>query len=197
MGPGVLVLLSGAALVAGGLLASAGFLLSAWFDPTNTGYQEWYWLPFNFLIIFGGFFMVLGLPGFYAAQARESGIIGLAGFAVLFAGIAFAYLVVHSIQTTTMPNTPPEMRLIVSFAAPSLLVGALLTAAAVWRAGVYAPWLAAALVISILLGLVSTLIPTLPWGVRNVISSIFTLTIATLGVNTILVSQRLAQLVRE
>lgn len=196
MGLGSLMVLSGASLVVGGLLGSAGFLLSAWFDPTNTGYQEWYWFPFNFLIIFGGFFITLGLPGFYAGHARESGIVGLAGFVTLFAGVAFAYLVVHSIQTTTMPSTPAGMRLIVSFAAPSLLIGTLLTAVAVWRAGVYTPWLAALLMIAILLGLVSAFVPAMPWGWRNVISSVFTLTMAMIGVNVIVVAARFAQLTR-
>jgi hypothetical protein len=186
-----LLTLSGLSLSTGGLLATAGFLLSAWVDPAHTGYQEWHWLPFNFLVIVGGFFMILGLPGFYAAQARQSGLVGLAAFVILFAGIAFAYLVVHSIQTVTMPNTPPEMGLIVAFAAPSLLVGSLLTAVAIWRVGVYARWLAALLVIAIVLGIVSTVAPTPVWGWRHVISSAFTLTMAMLGTNLILVSSRL------
>jgi hypothetical protein len=191
-----LMRLSGASLLTGGLLASAGFLLSAWFDPTNTGYQEWYWFPLNFAIIIGGFFIILGLPGFYAAQSRESGIIGFAGHVVLFAGIAFAYLAVHSIQTTTMPDTPPGMRLIVSYAAPSLLIGSLLTAVAVWRADVYARWLAVLLVVAVLLGLVSAFVPDLAWGWRNVVSSVFTMTIAMFGVNVIVTAPRFAHLAR-
>jgi hypothetical protein len=196
MGAARLMRLSGTSLVTGGLLASAGFLLNVWFDPTNTGYQEWYWFPLNFAIIIGGFLIILGLPGFYAGQARESGIIGLAGYVALFAGIAFAYLAVHSIQTTTMPDTPPGMRLIVSYAAPSLLVGSVLTAVAVWRASVYARWLAALLVIAVLLGLVSAFVPNLAWGWRNVISSVFTMTIAVFGVNVIVIAPRFGHLVR-
>jgi hypothetical protein len=183
MTSGMLIRLSGISLITGGLLATAGWLLFAHFDPGHQAYSEPLWLPFNFLVIGGGFFMALGLPGFYASQARQSGVVGLVGFVVFFAGILFAYLAVHSIQTMTMPSVPGGMMIIVSFAAPSLLVGGLLTAVATLRAGVYAPWLAVALIASGLLGLLGQIVPLPDWMARNMFTALFTLTMAMIGLN--------------
>jgi hypothetical protein len=181
-----LIWLSGIALIIGGLLATVGWLLFAYFDPTHIAYQERFWLPFNFLVIFGGFFMALGLPGLYASQARQSGVVGLVGFLVFFTGIVFAYVAVHSIETMTVPNVPPGMMIIVSFAAPSLLIGGLLTALTIWRAGVYPQWLAVALVVSGLLGLLTQFIPLPPWAARNVITVFYTLTMALIGMHVVI-----------
>jgi hypothetical protein len=178
-----LILLSGVALIAGGLLATVGYLLFARFDPAHQAYEEPFWLPFNFLIIGGGFFMALGLPGFYAAQARQSGVLGLVGFVIFFAGIVFAYLVVHSMETMTFPNVPRGMMLIVSFAAPSLLVGGLLTAVSIWRAGVYPPWLAVALVAAGLLGLLVQILPVPETFSRDMVTAVFTLVMAAAGIS--------------
>lgn len=179
-----LIWLSGLSLLAGGLLATAGWLLFARFDPVHRAYTERFWLPFNFMVIGGGFLMVLGLPGFYAVQARQAGILGLAGFVIFFAGILFAYVAVHSIQTLTMPNVPGGMMIIVSFAAPSLLIGGLLTALAIWRAGVYPWWLAVALVVAGALGLLREWLPLPPWLARNLFSAVFTLVMAAIGAAT-------------
>lgn len=176
-----LIWLSGLALLLGGLLATAGWLLFARFDPTHRAYAERFWLPFNFLVIGGGFLMVLGLPGFYAVQARQAGILGLAGFVIFFAGILFAYIAVHSIQTMTMPNVPPGMMIIVSFAAPSLLIGGLLTALATWRAGVYPSWVAVALIVAGALGLLGQWLPLPAWISRNLFTAVFTLVMAAIG----------------
>jgi hypothetical protein len=177
-----LIWLSGLALVAGGLLATAAWVLFARFDPDHRAYTERFWLPFNFMVIGGGFLMVLGLPGFYATQARQSGFLGLLGFVIFFAGILFAYVAVHSIQTLTMPDVPGGMMIIVSFAAPSLLVGGLLTALAIWRAGVYPWWLAVGLLVAGALALVREWLPLPPWLARNLFSAVFTLAIAAIGV---------------
>lgn len=175
--------LSGISLVAGGLLATAGWLLFLPLDPVHRDYESNLWLPLNFLIIGGGFFMLLGLPGFYASQARESGMTGLLGFFFFFAGLSFAYIAVHSLQTMTMPDVPAGMRLLASFAAPSLFIGVLLTAIAIWRAGVYEPWLAVAFAVSVLLGLLTRLAPMPAWLGRNVIPAIFTLTMLLAGLS--------------
>jgi hypothetical protein len=176
-----LIWLSGVSLMLGGLLATFGWILFAWFDPTHRAYDQPFWLPFNFLVIFGGFFIALGLPGLYASQAQQSGIIGLLGFFILFTGIVFAYIAVHSIETMTVPNVPRGMMIIVSFAAPSLLVGGLLTAYTLWRAGVYPPWLAVALVAAGLIGLLTQFIPLPAWFARNIATVAFTITMMVIG----------------
>jgi hypothetical protein len=106
---------------------------------------------------------------------------GLAGFVIFFIGIVFAYIAVQSIQTMTVPNVPPGIRIIVSFAAPSLLIGGLLTAVTIWRAGVYPPWLAIALVGAGLLGLLSQILPVPAWLGRNKFTALFTLAMVVIG----------------
>lgn len=176
-----LLRLSGISLVAGGLLATAGWLLFLVLDPMHRNYTSNLWLPLNFLIIGGGFFMLLGLPGFYVSQAREGGIIGLLGFIMFFAGLTFAYIAVHSVQTMTMPDIPAGMMLLVSFATPSLFIGVLLTAIAIWRAGVYESWLAVALIVSLFLGVLVRIAPIPAWLGRNVFPAVFTLTMLMAG----------------
>jgi hypothetical protein len=56
--------LSGVSLILGGLLATAGWLLFARFDPVHRAYDEPFWLPFNFLVIFGGFLLPWVCPVF-------------------------------------------------------------------------------------------------------------------------------------
>lgn len=174
--------LSGLSLVIGGLLATIGWVLFAFSDPGHRNYSGNAWLPLNFLVIGGGFFMAIGLPGFYVSQAKESGIVGLAGFFMLFAGITFAYIAVHSIETVTMPDVPERMMVLVSFAAPSLFLGALLMAFTVWRAGVYPNWLGVAIIVSILLVLLGQFVPLPEMIERNLISVPFTAIVAGAGV---------------
>jgi hypothetical protein len=191
-----LILLSGISLIIGGLLATAGFLSFARFDPNRLLSGEGFWLPFNFLIIGGGFFMALGLPGFYASQAQKAGVVGLVGYVIFFAGIVFAYLAVHSIETMTMPNVPKNMMIIVSFAAPSLLIGGLLTAVTIWRAGVYSPWLAVALIGAGFLGLLGQFMQ-LPGGIsRDIVTALFTITMALIGTDMVIKAGSIAQTLR-
>jgi hypothetical protein len=75
------------------------------------------------------------------------------------------------------------MMLIVSFAAPSLLVGGLLTAVSIWRAGVYPPWLAVALVAAGLLGLLVQILPVPDIFSRDMVTAVFTLVMAAAGVS--------------
>jgi hypothetical protein len=153
--------LSGVALASGGLLATAGWVLFALFDPEHQSYQSRAWLPLNGLIIAGGVGMAMGLPGLYAIQAEASGLLGLAGFLVFFVGITIPYFAVHSIETATMPDVPASLMRWVAIGALSLLSGALLSGIATWRAGIFPAWIGAGLVVSALLGPL-TLAPFLP-----------------------------------
>lgn len=179
---------SGLSLAVGGGLAMVGWLLFAVFDPAHRAYEKKYWLPFNFLIIGGGFFMALGLPGFYALQAEQSGIVGFAGFVIFYAGILFGYLAVHSIETMTVPDVPRGIMIIVLFAAPSLFVGGILTAYATWRAAVYPIWVPVGLVFSMLLALVTQNTPIPAWIGRNVAPAVFALTMGVTGILVMLIS---------
>jgi hypothetical protein len=172
---------SGLSLVIGGGLATTAWLFFAYFDPIHRDHTSPMWLPLNFLVIAGGLFMALGLTGFYAQQARQSGALGLIAFVIFFIGLIVPYVAVQSVQTLTMPDIPDGMRLLVSVGGPSLLVGSILMAIVTWRAGIFPPWVAVALAVAVLLGLFAYLVPLPPWLGRNVITAVFTITMAIIG----------------
>jgi hypothetical protein len=66
--------LSGLSLAIGGLLNLLSWILFAIFDSGHQFSQHSRWFPLNLHVIFGGLLMAIGLPGFYASQASESGI---------------------------------------------------------------------------------------------------------------------------
>lgn len=173
--------LSGLSLVIGGALATVGWLLFALLDPPHRKSENDRWLVLNGLIIAGGVFMALGLPGFYARQAEEAGIIGLLGFVILFIGIIIPYVAVHSIETATAPDTAPRMRLWVAVGAPSVLFGILFTGVATWRAEVYPQLAGVLLLVSALVGLFTMVVRVPPSLRRNVFPAALTTIMAWLG----------------
>lgn len=173
--------LCGLALVIGGIFATAGWIGFAILDPGHQKYGHSRWYPLNSLIIAGGVFMALGLPGFYLRQATQAGILGLIGFVLLFIGIVIPYVGVHSIETVTMPNIPSGMMRFVAVGASSAFMGILIFGIATWRAGLFPPALGIVCVASALLGLL-TIIPGIPaWLGRNLASSGFTACMAWAG----------------
>jgi hypothetical protein len=173
--------LSGLSLTVGGGSATIGWLLFALVDRKHKRYEDRSWLILNGLIIGGGLFMALGLPGFYARQAEQSGLLGLIGFVVLFVGIVIPYIAVHSVETVTAPKSPAQMRLLVRVGAPAILVGVMVTGLATWRAGVYPTLPAFVLMGSVLLGLLSRVAPWPKWWERSLIPALLTGTMAWLG----------------
>ena len=176
-----LLRLSGLSLTIGGLLATAGWLLFAVFDPTHQLTTHPRWLPLNALVISGGLFMALGLPGFYARQATEAGILGLIGFVLLFVGIVIPYVTVQSIEAATAPAVPARMMLWVQVGGPSLFLGLVISGVATWRAGVFPAAAGVLLLLSALFGLLTVIegVPVLLQ--RNLVSTVFTITMAWLG----------------
>jgi hypothetical protein len=173
---------SGLFLLLGGGLATLGWLLFSFIDPTHTRTAEPSWMVFNLLVIFGGVFMALGLPGFYLAQSERIGTFGLIAFIIFFIGIVIPYIAVQSIETATSPNIPPRMFTFVSVGAPSLFLGALLVGALTFTAGVYPRWLAGALIFAVLLGLLTRLVPLPPIVARGgLISAYFTAVMGLIG----------------
>lgn len=180
-----LLKLSGLSLALGGMLAATGWLLFAWLDPNHAYYTHPRWLPLNGLIMAGGLFMALGLPGFYLSQAKQSGLAGLMGFVFLFAGIVLAYIAVQAIETATMPDLPPTMMRIVAVAAPAAFIGAVLTGIVTWRSGVHAPWAAALLLAAALLGLLAQIMPLPAWLGRTLSPVLFCGALAWFGLSLI------------
>lgn len=173
--------LSGLSLVAGGVVATAGWFLFALLDPAHQRAERRQWLLLNGLIIAGGIFMVMGLPGFYARQAEEAGILGLIGFVTFFVGVLVPYVAVHSIETATAPHIPRRMRLWVSVGAPSLFFGMIIMGLSTWMAGVY-PRAAGILLFLAALGSVFTMVRSVPPLLRlGILPSALSLTMAWFG----------------
>jgi hypothetical protein len=78
---------SGLALLIGGILYSAAWILFAAIDPEHNQYTGLWWRPLNFMVIVGSILIALGLPGFYAFQAEPAGWPGLIGVVMLFVGL--------------------------------------------------------------------------------------------------------------
>jgi hypothetical protein len=136
----------------------------------------------NLLIIAGGLFIAMGLPGFYARQASKAGFWGLAGFVLMFSGLVLSHLAVHSIETVTMPEVPSRMMRFVSVAAPSIFVGILVTGIVTWKTGVYPPSVGIVIILAANVGLL-TVIPGVPLIVsRNLASTVFPVSMLWAGI---------------
>lgn len=176
-----LYFLSGLALLIGGICTTAGWISFAILDPEHQNYSHARWFPLNVLIIAGGVFMALGLPGFYLRQSKQTGILGVIGFVLLFIGIVIPYIGVHSIETVTMPNIPSGMMRFVAVGAPSAFMGILIIGISTWKAGVYPPVLGTAFLASALVGLLTVVPGIPPWLGRNLAPSGFTASITLAG----------------
>jgi hypothetical protein len=169
---------SGLALLIGGILYSAAWILFATIDPEHNQYTGFWWQPLNFMVIVGSILIALGLPGFYAFQAEAAGWPGLIGVVMLFVGMLLAGVAGQAVETFTLPHlgqVPAEARIIFNVAGPLLFVGLITTGIVTWRAGVY-PWLAgAALIVATLAGLAATYVSMplpLRWGMAALYSAV-------------------------
>lgn len=165
---------SGFSLMVGGYMATLGWILFAIFDPAYVDRDSIQWIVFNFLVIFGGVFIAQGLPGFYFSQSHRTGTPGLIALIILFIGITIPYIAVHSIETATSPHISPMMRVFVSVGAPSLILGVLLTGIITYTAGIYPRrWVAAALIILVLLRLITHMFSIPPMFERGIFPAVF------------------------
>jgi hypothetical protein len=175
----------GAALALGGLIAALGWLGFGLLDPRHERTTRPSWLPLNLTVVLGGVFVAMGLPGVYLAQSEQVGWLGLVGFVVLFVGIVVPYAAVQAVETATSPAVPPVMRALVAIGAPSLFIGASLTAVATIVAGVYPVWQPVALIVVGLLAFTAQharLPPLLTWVV---FPTAFALVLVALGLTTV------------
>jgi hypothetical protein len=158
-------------------MAAGAFLFMAVVDPSGTGYAEAWWIPAQFSVILGGMFMALGIPGFHATQAARTGVLGLVATVLLFAGLVLAYVGVHATEILSQPSVPERMGRLVAIAAPSLAVGAALTAIVTWRAGVHPRSASGPLLGAVGVGVLAFAVPMPTW----LVPALFTASMAWLG----------------
>jgi hypothetical protein len=176
-----LIRLSGASLTVGGLMAATAFVFLAVVDPARGGHGEVWWIPAQFSVILGGMFMALGLPGLHVSQAARTGLAGVIGIVVLFAGLVLAYVGVHATEILSQPSVPARLGLLVAIAAPSLAAGTVVTGVTTWRAGVHPRSASAPLLLVIGLGLMSHLVGTPRWFDLHLVPAAFAASMAWLG----------------
>lgn len=156
--------LSGLTLLLGEVLSAILTVVNEFAFPSNTnGFDPKVvtaapWQIVNLLLLIGGIVMLLGLPGIYLRQAKQTGTLGLIGFTLLFVSAILFTVVIYSVDLLVIPwlatNAPklaegngPDA-LIVFFIAASLLltIGALLFSIATLRAAIL-PRLASVLIL--------------------------------------------------
>lgn len=172
---------SGAALVLGGVAATAGWLAFAVANPSHDpGHRSW--TASNLLIVSGGALLALGLPGAHLHHEARAGALGTVGFVVLFVGIVVPYLAVHSIETAIGAEPVPRvMRILVAVGAPSIAFGTVATGIALLMADVYPAWMGIALLGAAGAGLAGTFTGASPRYRRGVAPALWTTTMALWG----------------
>jgi len=67
-------------------------------------------IPTNVVFILSGLFLLVGLPALYRAQAKQMGILGLVGVALLWVATIFLFLVLSFVQILdlTIPGSIPH-----------------------------------------------------------------------------------------
>jgi len=133
----------------------------------------------------GSLFVLLGLPGMYARQAKPAGILGLLGFLFVWYVILFQGVLIPFTSVTIVPMlvTDPATRHILAagplasftpFSIPSevgQVLGVLLLAIATLRARVFPRWIPWLLIVGVVLAAAS-FVPFFPDALRNLASII-------------------------
>jgi hypothetical protein len=94
----------------------------------------------NLLLLLSSIFLLLSLPGMYVRQAGSAGWLGLAGYALLQAGIVMIVIIAATPLLYPSISEPIGENLILFVLGIALTLGLLLTGIATLRAGVYPRW---------------------------------------------------------
>ncbi len=124
---------SGVLLIIGAVLLGTAIVLATLNQVSNQGFSP----LVSYLFLLAAILLLVSLPGMYAAQANAAGWLGLAGYALLQAGIVlFAMLATPGLWYPSINEPFPES-VSGGLLGIALILGLLLTAVATIRAGVY------------------------------------------------------------
>lgn len=189
--------LSGAALLLGAALSIANLVIQGWFLAGTDMATILGQLDFasNELAVVGGILVLLGLPGMYARQAERAGILGLLGF-VLVWYVTLAQSVMLSFGNLTVMSgmaahlLPQKLEIIMTpppvwgpffmLSMVGQVLGVLLLAIAILRAGVFPRWTGWALVATLVLG-VASFAPFVPEAVSNLVGIVAHVAVGGIG----------------
>lgn len=190
--------LSGVALLIGAALTIANLVIQGWFVTESNLATMLSPLDYasNEIAIAGGVLILLGLPGMYARQAERAGILGLLGFVFVwyvtlmqsvvlpFGNLSFmsdmdAHLIPAKAETLMTP--PPVWGPFFMLSMVGQVLGILLLAIAILRAGVFPRWIGWTLVATLALGLAS-FAPFMPEAVSNLVGILANVAIGGVGV---------------
>lgn len=172
--------LGGTAMLLGGLLGALGQAVHP-ADPEGPAALAEYARaaqPVHLLLYFAIMLILLGLPAVYARQSHKAGLLGLAGFVLMFIGLPLMDLVHSVLDFMLLPalvaRVPDQIMPIFMFAGedpvaaamtnvapPILLLGAILLAISTLRARVLSPWPAWLLLLA-MAGVIATQLLNLP-----------------------------------
>jgi len=181
MSSSTLFRLSGAALVLGGALGAAGQLLHP-ADPEGPAMLAAYAQasqPIHLMLFFAVMLVLLGLPGVYARQSEQTGLLGLVGFLLLFFGVPLVDLIHSVVDFAILPavvEQAPDQAMSVVLAAfedpswailqmlgfPLLGLGVIVFGIATIRARVFPRWSGWVLVAVPIVGIISRFLPIPP-----------------------------------
>lgn len=172
--------LGGMAMLLGGLLGTLGQAIHP-SDPEGPAALAQYAQaaqPVHLLLYFAIMLILLGLPAVYVRQSHKAGLLGLAGFVLMFFGLPLMDLLHSVIDFMLLPalvaripdqimpifmfaDEDPVSAAMTNLAPPILLLGALFLAISTIRARVLSPWPAWLLLVA-MVGVIATQLFNLP-----------------------------------
>jgi hypothetical protein len=181
MSSSTLFRLSGAALIVGGALGAVGQLIHP-ADPEGPAMLASYAQasqPIHLLLFFAVLLVLLGLPGVYARQSDQTGLLGLVGFLLLFFGVPLVDLIHSVVDFAILPalvEQAPDQAMPVITAAfeepswailqmlgfPLLGLGVVVFGIVTIRARVFPRWTGWLLVAVPIVGIISRFLPIPP-----------------------------------
>lgn len=187
MAPSTLYRLSGLALLIGGLLSTGSVAL----HPPDGNMVTAINVPIHVALYAGVMLVLFGLPGLCARVAQRAGALGLVGSVLLFFGLAFEDPMHSVLEFTVVPiiAANPATRSLMDGPPPGLFMplqmlgvlaifaGLVVLAVAVLRTGVLPRWLAAPMILTVVLVPLGFAVPPM----RELGPALLYLTLAGLG----------------